>query len=106
MASAANEVTETALLVAIRSFGAGVSAGTRGQRLDFHKQLVGRGDKLAVPLLLGLSNLLAAGRAPAELRTFIGLAKGTAIYRKAKDGSDDARPACSGEATRHIIGNA
>ena len=65
---------------------------------------MGNGDKPAVPLLLGLCNLLAAGRAPAELRAFIGGAKGTALYKKAKDGSDDARPVCSGEAIRRIIG--
>ena len=99
-APTSNEVT------AIRSFRAAVSAGPSGQRPDFYKQLVGNGDKLAVPLLLGLCNLLAAGRAPLELRAFIGGAKGTALYKKAKDGSDDARPACSGETIRRIIGKA
>ena len=93
MAPTSNEVTEAALKAAISSFNAGVSAGPSGQRPDFYKQLVVNGDKPAVPPLLGLCNLLAAGRAPAELRAFIGGAKGTALYKKAKDGSDDARPA-------------
>ena len=103
-APTSNEVTEAALMTAIRSFGAGVSAGPSGQRPDFYKQLVGNGDKPAVPLLLGLCNLLAAGKASAELRAFIGRVKGTALYKKAKDGSDDARPACSGDTIRRIIG--
>ena len=106
MAPASNEVTEVALLVAIRSFGAGVSRGPTGQRPDFYKQLVVKGDKPAVPLLLGLSHLLAAGRAPAELPTFIGRRKGTALRKKAKDASDDARPARSGKTIRRIIGKA
>ena len=95
-APTSNEVTEEALIAAVRSFGTGVSAGPSGQRPDVYKQLVGNGDKPAVPLLPGLRNLLAAGRAPVELRAFIGGAKGTALYKKAKDGADDARPACSG----------
>ena len=33
-------------------------------------------------------------------------AKGTALYKKAKDDSDDARPACSGETIRRVIGKA
>ena len=87
---------------AISSF----TAGPSGQRPDFYKQLMGNGDNPAVPLLLCLCNLLAAGRAPAELRAFIRRAKGTALYKKAKDRSDDARPVCSGEAIRRIIGKA
>ena len=105
-APTSNEVTEAALMAAIRLFNAGVCAGPSGQRPDFYKQLVGNGDKPAVPLLFGLCNLLATGRAPAELRAFIGRAKSTALHKKAKDGSDDARPACSGETIRRIIGKA
>ena len=94
-APTSNEVIEEALIAAIRCFGTGVSAGPSGQRPDFYKQLVENGDKPAVPLLLGLCNLLA----PPELRAFIGRAKGTALYKK-----DDARPACSEETVRRIIG--
>ena len=72
----------------IRAFSTGVSAGQSGQRPDFYKQLVGNGDKPAVPMLLKVFDLLEAGRAPAELRAFIGGAKGTAVYKKAKYGSD------------------
>ena len=68
--------------------------------------MVGNGDKLPVPLLLGLCNLLAAGRAPAELLAFSCGAKGTTLCKKAKDGSDDARPACSEETIRRISGKA
>ena len=100
-----NTITEEGIVHAIHSFGAGVSAGPSGHRPDFYKQLIGeKGDKPAVPLLTALGNLLAAGGAPSELRPFIGCAKGTALYKRAKDGSDDTRPACSGETIRRIIG--
>ena len=94
-----------AVVHAINSFDAGVSAGPSGHRPDLYKQLIGeKGDKPAVSLFMALANLLASGRAPRELRPFIGSAKGTALKKKAKDGSDDARPACSGETIRRIIG--
>ena len=64
-APGSNDVTEEAVIKAIRSFGAGVSAGPSGQRPDLYKQLIGeRGDKPAVALLTGLSTLLASGQAP------------------------------------------
>ena len=88
MAPTSNEVTEAALKAAISSFSAGVSAGPSGQRPDFYKQLVGNGDKPAVPLLLVLCNLLAAGRAPRRTEGLHWGAKGTALYKKAKDGSE------------------
>ncbi len=92
---------------AVRSFDTGVSAGPTGQRPDLYKQLIGdKGDHPAVPLFTSLSNLLASGQAPPELRPFIGGAKGTALYKTAKDGTDDARPACSGETIRRVIGKA
>ena len=103
----ANEITEDAVVRAIRSFDAGVAAGPSGQRPDFFKQLIGEnGDKHSVPLITGLANLLASGRAPPELRPYIGGAKGTALFKVAKDGSDDARPACSGETVRRVVGKA
>ena len=101
----ANTITDEGVVRAVRSFDTGVGAGPTGQRPDFYKQLIGdKGDRPAVPLFTSLSNLLASGQAPAELRPFIGGAKGTALYKKAKDGTDDARPACSGETIRRVIG--
>ena len=73
MAPTSDEVTEGALMAAIRSFGKVVSAGPEWPATpDIYKQLVVNGDRPAVPLLLGLCNLLAARRAPAELRAFGG----------------------------------
>ncbi len=92
---------------AIRSFDTGVSAGLTGQRPDLYKQLIGeRGDRPAATLLTGLSNVLASGQAPRELRPCIGGAKGTALRRAAKDGTEDTRPACSGETIRRVVGKA
>ena len=101
----ANHITEESTVKAIRSFHVGVSAGPSGQRPDLYRQLIGdKGDKPAAALLTSLANLLASGRAPAELRKYIGGAKGTALRKHAKDGSEDARPACSGETIRRVIG--
>ena len=101
----ANTITDEGVVKAVRSFGVGVSAGPSGQRPDLYKQMIGeKGDKPAVPLLSSLSNLLASGQAPPELRPYFGGAKGTALRKTAKDGSDDARPACSGETMRRIVG--
>ena len=101
----ANLITEGSTVKAIHSFGMGVSAGPSGQRPDFYKQLVGeKGDKPAASLLAGLANLLASGIAPPELRPYMGGAKGTSLRKTAKDGSEDARPACSGETIRRVVG--
>ena len=48
--------------------------------------------------------MLASGQAPLELRPYLGGAKGTALRKVAKDGTDDARPACSGETIRRVVG--
>ncbi len=102
-----NEITEEGVVKAIRSFDTGVSAGLTGQRPDLYKQLIGeRGDRPSVPLFAGLSNLLASGQAPRELCPCLGGAKGTALRKIAKDGTDDARPACSGETIRRVVGKA
>ena len=65
-----------------------------------------KGDKPAATLLTGLCNLLVSGRAPNCLRPYVGGAKGTALKKTAKDGSDDARPACSGKVIRRLVGKA
>ena len=89
-----NVITEEAVVKAVRWFGNGVSAGPRGKRPDLYKQLSeGKGDKPAVSIIASLCNILASGRAPPELRPFIGKTKGTALSKLAKDGSADARPA-------------
>ena len=84
----ANEVSEEAVVKAIRSFHTGVAAGPSGQRPDFYKQLIGEnGDQPAVLLFSGLSNLLASGQAPPFLAPCLGGAKGTALHKTAKDGA-------------------
>ena len=82
-----NEVTELALLVPIRFF---CCRGLRGTEWPEARllQTVGGEEGQAQ----GLSNLLAARKASAELRTFIGGVRGTALFKRAKDGSDDAHP--------------
>ena len=76
---------------AIHSFQRGVGPGPSGQRPDFYKQIVGvKGDKPGAAMLTGLRNLSASGRAPKYLRPYLGGAKGTALYKAAKDDSDDS----------------
>ena len=102
-----NELQVEGVVKAILSFKRGVAPGPSGQRPDFYKQIVGEsGARPGAVLLTGLCNLLASGRAPPELRPYLGGARGTALRKAAKDGSDDARPVCSGEAIRRIIGKA
>ena len=102
-APAANEITEADLVGAIYSFQKGVATGPSGQRPDFYKQLIGdKGDKPAVALLTSMANLLASGRAPPELRPYIGGARCVALKRTAKDGREDVRPACAGEHGRLV----
>ena len=103
----ANDLTETGVARAIHSFNRGVSAGPPRQRPDFYKQLIGeKNDKPGLGILTGICTLLANGLAPRQLAPYIGGARGTALYKKAKDGSDDARPACSGGAIRRTVGKA
>ena len=59
-----------------------------------------------MPLLTGLTNLLASGRAPPELRPYIGGARCAALKRTGKDCTADVRPACSGETICRIAGKA
>ena len=103
----ANELLDDAMARAVRSFARGVGAGPTGMRPDFLKQIVGEEtDRPGLAILSGICNLLADGRAPKYLRPFLGGAKGTALFKRAKNGDDDARPACSGEAIRRLVSKA
>ncbi|CAK0886604.1 unnamed protein product [Prorocentrum cordatum] len=103
----ANELTDEGVAAAIRSFSRGAAPGPSGHRPDFYKQVVGeKGDKPGCAILSGICNLLADGRAPKQLRAYLGGARGTALRKTAKDGSDDARPVCSGETIRRVVGKA
>ena len=107
LAPESHNVMEEAVVHAINSFDAGVSPSTSGHQADLYKQLIEeKSDKPAVSLFICLANLLTSGRAPRELKPFIRSAKGTALKKKAKDWSDDARTACSGETIGWIIGRA
>ena len=103
----ANELTQEGVVKAIHSFERGTAPGPSGHRPDFYKQVVGeKGDKMGSDILTGISNLLADGRAPKQLRPYFGGARGTALRKLAKDGTEDARPVCSGEAIRRVVGKA
>ena len=64
-------------------------------------------------LVAELCNLLADGQAPRALRPFFGGANGFALRKEAKANAageaaagEDARPVCSGEVWRRVIGKA
>ena len=105
-APTSNEVTAGALMAAIRSFSARVSAGPSGQRPDFCKQLVVMETSLQSHCSWGSAICWQLGGLSRNCGRSLGGAEGTALYKKAKDGFDDARPACSGETIRRVIGKA
>ena len=83
----------------------GAGPGPSGQRPYFYKQLVGeKGAKPFLALLTGLSNILASGHAPPELRPYIGGSRCAALAKTGKDGTPDARPVCSAEVIRRVSG--
>ena len=103
----ANELTEADVAAAIISFKRGVEPGPAGQRPDLDRQIIGeKGDRPGCAILAGICNLLADGRGPPQLRPYLGGARATALAKKTKDGRDDARPACAGEAIRRVVGKA
>ena len=107
LAPPSNELTEEGIAKAIHSFARGVAPGPSGHRPDFYKQIIGElGDRPGCAILTGISNLLADGRAPKQLRPYLGGARGVALHKTNKNGGEDARPACSGEAIRRIVGKA
>ena len=99
---------------AIRSFQWGAGAGPSGCRPDFLRQIIGsKADRPGLRLVTELCNLLADGRAPREVRPFFGGANGFAFRKEAKTNAaadapadDDARPVCSGEVWRRVVGKA
>ena len=104
MAPTSSEVTEEALIAAIRSFSTRVCGP---ERPTSRQQTSGwEWRQAASP---------TASRALQSAGSWEG-SRGTAgvhlrsvrhtLCKKAKDGSDDARPACSGETIRRIIGKA
>ena len=91
----------------IHSFSRGAAPGPSGHRPDFYKQIIGEnGDRPGCAIMTGLCNLVADGRAPKQLRPYLGGARCTALYKRKKTGDDDARPACSGETIRRTVGRA
>ncbi len=64
------------------------------------------GDRQCVPLIVAFVNLLANGQAPRKLSPYLGGATGTALDKVSKSGEQDARPVCSGEYWRRLVGKA
>jgi hypothetical protein len=105
-----DEITEELVIQAVRKFKRGAGAGPSGTRPDFLKQLVERapGNDIAKVMAM-FCTLLANGEAPDELAPYFGGACGYAFTKPSKvEGSSglDARPVCSGEAWRRVIGGA
>ena len=107
-AADANELGEEQVLAALRSFKKGVAARPSGLRPDFLRQLAcdGPDARACTIVLTGLVNLLAGGGALVELQPYLAGAKGTALKKTTKSGEPDARPICSGEALRRLVGKA
>ncbi len=104
---AANQLTEECVVQAVHTFARGAGPGRTGCRADFVKQLVGKlGDRQCVPLVVAFANLLANGEAPRKLAPYLGGATGTALDKVSKSGEQDARPVCSGEYWRRLVGKA
>ena len=98
---------------AIKHFARGAGAGPSGTRPDFLRQLVERTASSDVAKsMAAFCSLLAYGEAPDEVAPFMAGACGYAFRKEAKPGAPeaaaavDARPVCSGEAWRRVIGNA
>ena len=108
----ANVLTPELVAKSIRSFDTGVGAGPSGCRPDFLKQIVGaKEDRDGLHPVTDMANLLANGQAPKKLRPFIGGASGFAFRKCSKPNADgvveeDARPVCSGDVWRRVVGKA
>jgi len=105
----ATKLSDAQVARAIRSFQWSAGAGPSGCRPDFLRQIIGKKeDRPGLRLVTEFCNLLADGQAPQALRSFFGGANGFAFRKEAKDGvsEDDARPVCSGEVWRRVVGKA
>ena len=110
----ATKLSDEEVAKAIRSFQWGAGAGPSACRPDFLRQIIGsKADRPGLRLVAELCNLLADGQAPRALRPFFGGANGFAFRKEAKANAageaaagEDARPVCSGEVWRRVIGKA
>lgn len=106
-APTANELTQESIADALKSFDRGAAPGPSGLRADFLRQAVGeQADKPIIALITSLCNILANGEAPRGLQSILGGARGTAFNKTSKTGEVDARPVCSGEVWRRLVGKA
>ena len=104
-APAANEISPEGVAKGVASFAKGAGCGPSGLRSDFVKQVIGEeGDKPGIGVITSMCTLLANGLAPKKLAPFIGGATGTALDKTSKTGEQDARPVCSGEFWRRLVG--
>ena len=101
-----NELSEEVVAKAVLAFPQGAGAGPSGARPDFIRQIIGKkGNKRGITPIVSLCNLLADGRAPPEIRPYLGGANGFAFKKDPKPGTMDtgqvdARPVCSGDVWR------
>ena len=118
-APVANELSEACVARAILSFQRGLGGGPSGARPDLFRQIIGdEGTKPGIVLITQLCNVRANGSAPEHLRPYLGGANGFASAKdpkaKAAEHAEvsangplrDARPVCSGEVWRRIVGKA
>ena len=102
-----NVLSEECVAKAALSFARGAGPGPTGLRPDFVKQIIGdKGEKRGIGSITQLCNLLADGQAPPKLAPFLAGANGNAMDKKSKTGEQDARPVCSGDYWRRLVGKA
>ena len=118
-----NVLTEETIARTILSFHKGLAGGPSGLRPDLLKQVIGKkGDKPGIAPITVFCNLLADGQAPMGVQPYLGGANGFAFEKESKasqaesveaagsatlaGGRKDARPVCSGEVWRRVVGKA
>ncbi|CAE8604691.1 unnamed protein product, partial [Polarella glacialis] len=119
----ANALSEADVGKAILSFQRGLGSGPSGTRPDFLRQVIAeKADKPGLALITRFCNLLADGQAPSGVRSYLAGANGFALEKEAKatraeaggttdasmapQNGIDARPVCSGEVWRRVVGKA
>ncbi|CAE8723859.1 unnamed protein product, partial [Polarella glacialis] len=119
----ANALCEADVGKAILSFQRGLGSGPSGARPDFLRQVIGeKADKPGLALITRFCNLLADWQAPSGVCPYLAGANGFALEKEAKatraeaggttdasmapQNGIDARPVCSGEVWRRVVGKA
>lgn len=119
----ASILTEVSVAKTILSFHKGLGGGPSGLRPDLLKQIIGsKGDRPGITPITSFCNLLADGQAPIYVQPFLAGANGFAFTKESKqsqaeaseadqssvapDTDADARPVCSGEVWRRLVGKA